>query len=121
MTDGIDTGDHVKHGPTEETWVVARVHGLSLYPCGWPATRAELKDCTLIKKATAAERLKLLRELSQGSSEHASWAANAATQPEDWPALILMARDWFEGNPDAALAELEHRARTSGVKVDGRG
>jgi hypothetical protein len=24
---------------------------------------------------------------------------------------ILMARGWFEGNPDAALAELEHRAK----------
>lgn len=28
----------------------------------------------------------------------------------NWPETILMARAWFEGNPDAALAELEHRA-----------
>lgn len=29
---------------------------------------------------------------------------------ESWPEIILMVRAWFEGDPNAALAELEHRA-----------
>jgi len=29
----------------------------------------------------------------------------------NWPETILMARAWFEGNPDGALTELEHRAQ----------
>ena len=71
----IDTADYVKHGPTGETWVVARVNGKHLHPCGWPPTRADLSDCTLVKKATQGAREKLLRELANGQTEHAGWAA----------------------------------------------
>jgi hypothetical protein len=70
----IDTADHVRHGPTGETWLVARVHGEYLYPCGWPPSRADLHDCTLVKKASPAERQKLLQELATGQGEHAEWA-----------------------------------------------
>lgn len=72
----IDTADHVLHGPTGETWVVARVDREYLHPCGWPPSRADLNDCTLVKKATAEERAQLLRDLSQGQTEHAGWAAD---------------------------------------------
>lgn len=60
----IDTGDHVHHGPSAEDWVVAYVRGDKLCACGWPCTLADLSDCTLIKKATPAERDKLLREMA---------------------------------------------------------
>lgn len=77
----IDTGDRVKHGPTGEEWLVARVNGKHLFPCGWPPTRAEVGDCTLLKKATAAERQKLLQELAASQSEHAAWARDALGVP----------------------------------------
>ena len=32
----IDTADHVKHGPSGETWVVAYVEDDRLAWCGWP-------------------------------------------------------------------------------------
>jgi len=47
----IQTGDHVHHAPTGETWVVKRVIGDKLEWCGWPPGQAELSDCTLIEKA----------------------------------------------------------------------
>lgn len=62
MSDTIDTGDIVKHGPTGETWTVAYVRRDYLARCGWPPGEAPLRDCTLIKKATPEERVQLLRE-----------------------------------------------------------
>lgn len=80
MTDTtIDTGDHVKHGPSGEEWLVARTNSLHLFPCGWPPTRADLADCTLIKKATPEERLSLLRDLADGQSMHSAWARSVLT------------------------------------------
>lgn len=63
----IDTADHVLHAPTGETWLVAYVEGDRLAWCGWPPGLAELSDCTLVKKATAEERDKLLHELAKSS------------------------------------------------------
>lgn len=77
MAGAIDTADHVKHGPTGEEWLVARITGAHVCPCGWPPTRAALGDCTLTYKATDAERTKLLHELAAGQSEHAAWARDA--------------------------------------------
>ena len=72
----IDTGDHVLHGPTGETWVVARVLEDKLAWCGWPQGWANLADCTLVKKACPESRLRLLRELAGSSGHHcAEWAA----------------------------------------------
>lgn len=62
--DVIDTGDTVRHGPTGEEWLVAHVEGDRLAWCGWPPGLASLSDCTLMKKATAADRDKLLHELA---------------------------------------------------------
>ena len=74
MAEQIDTADHVRHGPSGEQWLVARVTKTHLYPCGWPPSCADLSDCTLIKRATLAERLKLLRELAAGQGPHRDYA-----------------------------------------------
>jgi len=69
MTDQtIDTGDAIRHNPTGETWVVAHVSSNKLCCCGWPEGRAELKDCTLIRKATPEKRLELLKEMANSST-----------------------------------------------------
>lgn len=75
--DVIDTGDRVRHRPSGEEWLVARVVGEQLHPCGWPPSRALLSDCALIKRATADERLQVLQELAAGQGEHAGWAREA--------------------------------------------
>jgi len=64
----IDTGDTVSHGPSGEDWVVGVVKGEYVYPLGFPPCRAELSDCTLIKKATSEDRLMWLRDLAKGNS-----------------------------------------------------
>lgn len=64
----IDTADHVHHAPSGEDWVVAYVRGDRLAWCGWPQGEAALADCTLTKKATPAERDKLLREMAASGS-----------------------------------------------------
>jgi hypothetical protein len=61
----IDTADVVLHGLTGERWVVACVDGDRLRWCGWPEGSAELKDCTLVEKATPEARLKLLMEIAE--------------------------------------------------------
>lgn len=60
----IDTGDVVRHGPTGEKWTVACVRGDRLSWCGWPEGEAQLKDCTLVEKATPEARDKLLHEMA---------------------------------------------------------
>lgn len=64
LAHAIDTGDHVFHTPSNETWLVAYVEGKYLIPCGWPACFAKISDCVLTKKATPYERNNLLREMA---------------------------------------------------------
>lgn len=64
MGDAIDTGDVVLHQPTGEEWLVAYVEGDRLAWCGWPSGVAARVDCKLVRKATADERVALLRELA---------------------------------------------------------
>ena len=64
MSEAIDTGDVVLHAPTGEEWIVAYVRGDRLAWCGWPQGEAALADCSLVKKATDNERLKLLHDLA---------------------------------------------------------
>jgi hypothetical protein len=75
MTD-IDTGDHVRHEPTGEEWVVACVQNGRLSWCGWPEGTADLADCTLIRKVSAEKRDELLRTLAevQGNDHRARYA-----------------------------------------------
>jgi len=65
----IDTADHVHHKPSGEDWVVAYVAADRLAWCGWPQGQAALADCTLLRKATAAERDKLLHEMAASGSD----------------------------------------------------
>ena len=74
MNEQIDTGDYVLHGPTGETWLVARVDGKLIAWCGWPPGWADLSDCTLVEKATPEKRDELLRSLASGSHHCAGWA-----------------------------------------------
>lgn len=60
----IDTGDTVFHRPTRETWLVAYATDRHVCPCGWPESLADLSDCSLVEKATSAERLGLLEDLA---------------------------------------------------------
>lgn len=64
----IDTADFVHHEPTGENWVVAYVRDGRLAWCGWPPGEAALADCKLVRKATPAERDKLLREMAASGS-----------------------------------------------------
>jgi hypothetical protein len=61
----IDIADIVKHNPTGEEWVVARVFGEHLWPAGWPPGRAELADCELVEKATEEQREIMIRRLQK--------------------------------------------------------
>lgn len=63
----IDTADHVLHEPTGETWLVAYVRDGRLCACGWPESIVPLTDCKLVKRATDAEREKLLLEMAGGA------------------------------------------------------
>lgn len=56
------SGDHVHHGPSGETWVVAYVDGDRLAWSGWPEGSAEKSDCSLVWCCTDAEHEKHLRE-----------------------------------------------------------
>lgn len=71
---GIDTADHVHHEPSGEEWVVAYVRNGKLAWCGWPCGEANLSDCRLIRKATDAERDRLLREMSDCNDPRGSYA-----------------------------------------------
>lgn len=55
-------GDAVKHGPSNEEWVLARVDGDYVYPAGWPPCRAETKDCELVEAATDEEHADMVAQ-----------------------------------------------------------
>lgn len=62
---GIDTGDHVYHKPSGETWLVRRVtHDGWLQWCGWPPGETLITTCILVYKATPAEKAKLQQEIA---------------------------------------------------------
>lgn len=61
----IRCGDHVHHGPADETWVVAWADYETgdLAWCGWPNGMARLSDCTLVKAASDDEHFDLLKRV----------------------------------------------------------
>lgn len=65
----IDTADTVFHRPSRETWLVAYVRGDRLCACGWPETLAALSDCVLVDKASADERMELLRSMARSTED----------------------------------------------------
>ncbi len=48
-------GDHVRHRPTGEEWIVAWAEGSQMAPCGWPPCRASVADCDVINRASDEE------------------------------------------------------------------
>jgi len=60
----IDTGDHVRHRPTNDELLVAGVKGSLLMWCGWPFGYCNVDDCDLIQKASKQDRLDLLNRLA---------------------------------------------------------
>lgn len=74
----IRTGDHVRHIPSGETWVVAFVedHTGLLCACGWPCELVPIAQCQLVKQASDEESLALVRKLAAISEPdiRRSWA-----------------------------------------------
>ncbi len=79
----IDTGDHVFHRPSRETWLVAYVSGDRLCACGWPESLARLSDCLLVEKASDEARIDLLRSIagSGGNDSRVRYARAALAEP----------------------------------------
>ncbi len=78
------TGDSVLHGPTGETWVVAYADPATGYMSwlGWPAGRALIADCTLVKRATDEAHQGWLRDLVGSGGFRAYRAVRLYGQPE---------------------------------------
>lgn len=83
----LRAGDDVAHGPSGETWTLAcdEENG-EVMPCGWPEGWAKAADCTLVKAASDAERLEMLRMVAATRGDHgerthrASLAAHQLTE-----------------------------------------
>lgn len=88
----IDTGDYVRHCPSDESWVVAYVQGDRVAWCGWPQGEAKLSDCTLLEKATPERRLLRLAEITKmpGDDPRKRYAVARLRQMKD--ALPLVTR-----------------------------
>jgi hypothetical protein len=63
--DGGSTFRAVAHIPSGERWILAtdEVDG-SVYPMGWPESRAAASDCRMVRSATDAQRYSALREVA---------------------------------------------------------
>jgi hypothetical protein len=75
--------DVVAHGPSGETWVLAcDEFSDSVWPAGYPETRAAATDCTLITPATDAERVDMLTRAAAitGADYRRRLAAHQLTQ-----------------------------------------
>ena len=76
-------GDHILHGPTGETWVVAYADPDTGYMswCGWPSGEAKISDCMLVKAATDAEHQQKLREIKAAGGYRAAKALRIYGEP----------------------------------------
>lgn len=75
----IDTADHIRHTKTGERFTVACVHGEQLYTCGNPSRTLRVDQCEIVHKASADDRLALLRAMAEvKSSQHRPVCARAA-------------------------------------------
>lgn len=63
MEQKIGVADIVRHIPSGEKWVVARVSKYHIYPAGWPPCRADVSDCELVEKASPKQIDDMLLEL----------------------------------------------------------
>ncbi len=90
----IDTADVIFHRPSRETWLVAYVRGEHLCACGWPESLAALSDCLLVEKASAEERMELLRSMASGSGgDSRNRYARAALAAQPAPSVMDFASE----------------------------
>lgn len=75
----IDTGDTVRHVPSDEEWLVAFVENGRLCACGWPCSFVPLTDCVLLEKASTVKRDNLLQDMANisGDDPRRSYALSA--------------------------------------------
>lgn len=83
----VRAGDHVLHGPTGETWVVAWADPVTddLAWCGWPDGMARLSDCTLVKAASDEEHQRTLRGVKASGGSRAAKAIRLYGEPIPTP------------------------------------
>jgi hypothetical protein len=63
-------GDTVAHAPSGEEWILANdEENGRVFPCGWPETMAEAKDCRLLKAADDDARLWMLHEWAKKEND----------------------------------------------------
>ncbi len=55
-------GDHVRHEPSGETWLVAYADEFVLAPAGWPDSRVQTAQCTITKRCTDEEHQQAVRQ-----------------------------------------------------------
>jgi hypothetical protein len=74
----IDTGDIVKHLPTDELWTVACVIDDKLSWCGYPEGTANLNDCVLVDSCPEDEKQEILEMLTdiKGHDHRKEYAIN---------------------------------------------
>ena len=90
-------GDHVRHIPSGEVWVVAWADDKKLCAAGWPETIVDVDSCVCIKRSTETEHLSAIFDWrkSSGSSRREavrrmhpqSWAASEALENSTEPDL----------------------------------
>lgn len=82
-------GDSVKHALSGETWILAcDQRGNDVLPAGWPETLAKATHCRLVKAATDAERIDMLRRVAGARPSH-----------EDTGCRVNLARRQLEAEP----------------------
>jgi hypothetical protein len=79
----VRAGDHVLHGPTGETWLVAWADPATddLAWLGWPDGIARLSDCTRTKAASDEEHQQTLRSLKKLGGSRAAKALRLYGEP----------------------------------------
>lgn len=72
----IRAGDHVRHEPTDEDWIVAYADEENdrLAWCGWPDGTAKLSDCKLLNQCDDDEHALVLESLLDVGGARASRA-----------------------------------------------
>jgi hypothetical protein len=80
--ESIGPADTVRHRPSDEEWLVAFVEDGRLCACGWPCGFVPLEDCSLIRKATQAERDALLASMAalEGSDPRGRYARRVLSE-----------------------------------------
>lgn len=69
MSTTFRAGDHVRHVPSREDWILAYADGDYVSPCGWPETLAQATDCVLVRPASDQQHREMLEEWAGKSND----------------------------------------------------